>query len=195
MSHINFIPWREALKQKHKQQYLGVLGVVAVLMLGLMFAIGSGINKLIENQRIRNTYITQQTQVLDAQIGKIKTIKEDIAALEQRMALIEQLQTSRNVATNIMDELARLVPPGIAFRSLSRSGNNMKVLGISESNNRLADFMRRLEASTVFIDGELSSIIADTTASDAVSEFKLTFTISPKVAPNFAAVGEVKASK
>ena len=54
----------------------------------------------------------------------------------------------------------------------------MEVLGVSESNNRLADFMRRLENSKVFNNGELSSIVADTSASDAVSDFKLTFTIS-----------------
>ena len=43
--------------------------------------------------------------------------------------------------------------------------------------------MRRLENSAVFTGGELSSIKADTSATDAVSDFTLKFTISPKVAP------------
>ena len=45
--------------------------------------------------------------------------------------------------------------------------------------------MRNVSDSTVFNDGELSSIVADTTAADAVSEFKLKFNISPSVAPDF----------
>jgi type IV pilus assembly protein PilN len=126
--------------------------------------------------------------VLDAQIAKIKGIKEDKKAIEQRMALIEQLQTSRNVVPHILDELAILVPPGLSFRTMSRKGNLIEIVGVSESNNRLSDFMRRLQESEVFLRGDLSSIKADTSATDAVSEFKITFNISPTIAPDFAAV-------
>jgi type IV pilus assembly protein PilN len=152
--------------------------------------VGEVINQQISNQKVRNQFIEREITILDAQIEKIKSIKEDKLAIEQRMALIEQLQASRNVTPKIADELARIVPQGIAFRSLERKLNLIEIEGVSESNNRLADFMRRLEQSTVFINGELSSIIADTSASDAVSDFKLTFDISPSVAPDFTAVEE-----
>lgn len=185
MAHINLLPWREQLRQKQKQQYLTLLFAIALLMLAIVYGVGVIIDTLIKNQNQRNYYMEQQIAVLDAQIEKIKNIRETKTAIEKRMALIEQLQTSRNVAPIILDELARMVPPGIAFRSFSRNGNQMEVLGVSESNNRLSDFMRRLEESEVFNRGDLSSIVADTSASDAVSEFKLTFPISDKVAPDF----------
>lgn len=190
MSHINLLPWREALRQQQKQQYLTLLFVVALVMFAIVYGVGMAIDKMIANQNLRNQYVQAEIAVLDSQIEKIKNIKESKNAIEQRMALIEQLQTSRNVAPIVLDELARLVPPGISFRSFSRKGNLMEVLGVSESNNRLADFMRRLENSKVFNNGELSSIIADTSASDAVSDFKLTFTISPTVAPDFSVATE-----
>ena len=117
-----------------------------------------------------------------AQEGKNKE------AIEQRMALIEQLESSRNAVPIVLDELVRLVPHGLSFRSFSRQGNLIEILGVSESNNRLADFMRQLQDSTVFSSGELSSIKADTSALEAVSDFKLTFTINPSVAPDFSAV-------
>ena len=50
--------------------------------------------------------------------------------------------------------------------------------------------MRNLANSEVFNDGELSSIVADTTAADAVSEFKLKFNISSNVAPDFSEIQE-----
>jgi type IV pilus assembly protein PilN len=43
--------------------------------------------------------------------------------------------------------------------------------------------MRKLEQSDVFTSGILSSITADVSTSNAVSDFKLTFSITPKVAP------------
>jgi type IV pilus assembly protein PilN len=188
MAHINLLPWREGQRQEQKKQYLTILVAIALMILAIVWSGGAIIDSLIANQTQRNQYIEQQITVLDAQIAKIKGIKEDKKAIEQRMALIEQLQTSRNVVPHILDELAILVPPGLSFRTMSRKGNLIEIVGVSESNNRLSDFMRRLQESEVFLRGDLSSIKADTSATDAVSEFKITFNISPTIAPDFAAV-------
>ncbi|WP_100658028.1 PilN domain-containing protein [Alteromonas flava] len=183
MAHINLLPWREKQRQAQKQQYLGALFVTAVFV-GLVFwFVGAFIDQKISHQNARNDFLRTQIGILDTQIDKIKTIKEAKLAIEQRMALIEQLQTSRNIAPRVFDELARIVPPGVAFRTMTRTGNRIDIDGISDSNNRLSDFMRRLETSEVFSNGVLSSIVADTSSTDAVSEFKLTFSISPRVAP------------
>lgn len=185
MSHINLLPWRENLREKQKQQYLAVLAGVSVLMLGIMFLAGVFVDKLIDNQNQRNQYLQQQIAVLDVKIANIRNIRESKQSLEQQIALIEQLQASRNIAPQIIDELVKVVPAGVAFKSLKRSENNIEVLGISESNNRLSEFMRNLDQSEVFIDSELSSIVAGASANEAGSDFKLTFRISPKIAPEF----------
>jgi len=190
MANINLLPWRENLRAQQKKNYLTMLVAMALGVLSLMFSAGEVIDNLIQNQNQRNQYIEQQITVLDGQIKKIKDIKESKQAIEQRMALIEQLESSRNVVPKVLDELVKLVPPGLSFRSFSRKGNQIEVLGVSESNNRLADFMRRLEESRVFSSGDLSSIVADTSASDSVSDFKLTFSIHPSVAPDFSGVTE-----
>ena len=185
MPHINLLPWREHQREKQKQRYLMVLAFVALSALGLMQGIGMVIDQLIANQNGRNQYMQRQIAVLDIKIAKIKDIRESKQALEQRIALIEQLQASRNIAPQVMDELVKLVPNGIAFRHLKRSNNQLQIEGISESNNRLSEFMRRIEQSPVFIEGELSSIVAGVTENEMGSNFKLTFIISPAVAPEF----------
>jgi type IV pilus assembly protein PilN len=190
VAHINLLPWREGRRAEHKKNYLTLLAVLALSALGLMLAAVNVLNKMTENQNYRNNFIEQQTVLLDQQIAQIKNIKKDKEAIEQRMALIEQLESSRNAVPIVLDELVRLVPHGLTFRSFSRQGNLIKILGVSESNNRLADFMRQLEESPVFSSGELSSIKADTSALEAVSDFKLTFTINPSVAPDFSIIKE-----
>ena len=190
MAHINLLPWREGRRAEHKKNYLTLLTVLALSAIGLMFAAGSVLEKMTDNQNYRNNFIEQETALLDQQIEKIKNIKKDKEAIEQRMALIEQLESSRNAVPIVLDELVRLVPHGLSFRSFSRQGNLIEILGVSESNNRLADFMRQLQESTVFSSGELSSIKADTSALEAVSDFKLTFTINPSVAPDFSIINK-----
>lgn len=183
MAHINLLPWREQARQQQKQNYLGMLGLVAIVVGLVFYLIGMAIEQQTAHQNMRNSYLQQEIGKLDAQIAQIQKIKESKNAIEQRMALIGQLQISRNVAPKVFDELARIVPAGVTFKTLNRTGNLITIEGISDSNNRLSDFMRRLERSEVFTAGDLSSIVADTTAADAMSGFKLTFLISPEVAP------------
>ncbi|MFT5312023.1 MAG: type IV pilus assembly protein PilN [Paraglaciecola sp.] len=192
MANINLLPWRENLRVQQKKNYLTMLVAIALGALSLMFGVGAVVDNLINNQNQRNQYIEQQIIVLDGQIKKIKDIKQSKQEIEQRMALIEQLESSRNAVPKVLDELVKLVPPGLSFRSFSRKNNQIEVLGVSESNNRLADFMRHLEDSKVFSSGDLSSIVADTSASDSVSDFKLTFSIHPSVAPDFSRITEEK---
>jgi len=182
MSHINLLPWREHQREKQKQRYLVILACVALGSLGLMQGVGMFVDQLIANQNYRNQYMQRQIAVLDVRIAKIKDIRESKQALEQRIALIEQLQASRNIAPQIIDELVKLVPNGIAFRHLNRRNNQLQIEGISESNNRLSEFMRRIAHSPVFIEAELSSIVAGVTENETGSNFKLTFLISPAVA-------------
>ena len=183
MAHINFLPWREKLRQQQKQHYIIVTACIAAFVGAVFWTVGQIIDIQINNQNSRNNYLKQEINVLDNQIAEIQRIKDSKKAIEQRMALIEQLQISCNIAPSVFDELARLVPAGVSFRTMKRRGNNIEIQGLSDSNNRLSDFMRRLENSAVFTGGELSSIKADTSATDAVSDFTLKFTISPKVAP------------
>lgn len=183
MAHINLLPWREKQRQEQKQQYL--LGLVAVAaIMGLIFwFIAQAFDQQINNQNSRNQFLQGQISALDAQIGEIKKVKENKSALEQRMALIEQLQANRNVTPVVFDKLASIVPAGVTFEAMSRAGNRINIEGTSDSNNRLSDFMRALENSDTFIGAELSSIKADRSTAIAVSDFKLTFLINPNIAP------------
>ena len=183
MAHINLLPWREKQRQHQKQQYL--LGLVAVAaIMGLIFwFIAQAFDQQINNQNSRNQFLQGQISALDAQIGEIKKVKENKSALEQRMALIEQLQANRNVTPVVFDKLASIVPAGVTFEAMSRAGNRINIEGTSDSNNRLSDFMRALENSDTFIGAELSSIKADSSTAIAVSDFKLTFLINPNIAP------------
>ena len=95
MAHVNLLPWREKQRQHQKQQYVaGLLAVAAIV--GLIFwFIGQAIDQQISNQNSRNQYLEREIAVLDAQIAEIKKVKDSKNAIEQRMALIEQLQCAR----------------------------------------------------------------------------------------------------
>ena len=183
MAKINLLPWREELRQTQKKQYLASLIGIAVVVFIIFWVIGQVVDQQVRNQKSRNNYLEQQIAVLDSQIEQISEITAAKDAIMLRMALIEQLQVSRNLTPIIFDELAKLVPPGVSFDTMDRTDNQIKITGLSESNNRLSSFMRSLENSEVFIEPVLSSIVADRTGVNAKSDFILTFSISPKYGP------------
>ena len=183
MAKINLLPWRESLRQTQKKQYIGSLVFVSVAVFVVFWVVGQIIDQQVRNQNSRNNYLNQQIAVLDRQIEQIREISKAKNAIGLRMALIEQLQVSKNLTPILFDELAKLVPAGVSFEAMSRTGNNLRITGMSDSNNRLSSFMRALEDSEVFIDPVLSSIVADISGINAVSDFELTFAISPKYGP------------
>ncbi|MCW8090926.1 PilN domain-containing protein [Alteromonas sp. ASW11-130] len=195
MAHINLLPWREQQRQEQKKQY--IMGLVAVAALvGLVFwFIGQAIDQQIANQNTRNRYLESEINALNSQIAEIQEIRKSKDAIEQRMALIEQLQTSRNVAPLLFDELAKIVPPGVSFKSMRRMNNIIEIEGVSDSNNRLSEFMRQLERSEIFTGGDLSSIVADERTSGAVSDFTLKFNISPSISPQPTAAETAEGGK
>lgn len=192
MAKINLLPWRESLRQTQKKQYLGSLVAVSVVVFVVFWVVGQVIDQQIRNQNSRNNYLKQQIEVLDREINQIKEINEAKKAIGLRMALIEQLQVSRNLTPIIFDELAKLVPAGVSFNTMSRSNNQIRITGVSDSNNRLSSFMRSLETSEVFVDAVLSSIVADRNGVNAVSDFELTFSISAKYGPVAVAQPDTK---
>ena len=195
MSHINLLPWREKQREKHKQLYVALLGLLSAATVGLVMAGGSFLDSMIAAQKARNQFLEKENAILDVRIGKIATVKEQKQNIEMKISLIQQLQQHRNVSPKVLNELANIVPPGVTFRKFTRQENQIEIIGISDSNNRLADFMRRLESSETFIDGELSSIVADTSTTEGVSDFKLTFNVSPQVAPSLVSLEEEEKAK
>ena len=183
MAKINLLPWREALRQTQKKHYIGSLVGVSVAVFALFWVIGQIIDQQVRNQNSRNNYLSQQIEVLDRQISQIREISNAKDEIGLRMALKEQLQISKNLTPIIFDELAKIMPVGVAFDTMSRSDKQIKITGMSDSNNRLSSFMRALDLSEVFVDAEISSIVADKTGLNAVSDFDLTFSISPKYGP------------
>lgn len=183
MAKINLLPWREELRQTQKKRYIGVLVAIAIAVFILFWIIGQVFDHQIRNQKSRNNYLKQEIAILDQQIEQIKEVSAAKDAISLRMALIEQLQVSKNLTPILFNELAKSVPTGVSFRTMSRSDNRIKITGVTNSNNRLSTFIRAIDESDVFTNPELSSIVADRNGANAVSDFELTFDIAAKYGP------------
>ncbi|MEE2001032.1 PilN domain-containing protein [Alkalimonas sp. MEB108] len=172
MAHINLLPWREAARKERQKQYLSILTAVALISFMLVFVVSSIYSARLEGQQKRNQYLQAEISKLNRQIAEIRDLNETKNSLQQRMALITQLQGSRNLGTQIMDEIVRVVPSGVYLTSLEKKGNAILINGRSESNNRLANMIRLVEDSELLSD-PLLEFIETGRSNQLLSDFKM----------------------
>lgn len=181
MPHINLLPWRDAARKEKQKEFLTILAAVAIISFVGMFGVNLVYSELLAGQVKRNAYIDAEIKVLDAKIAQIKTLEEAKKSLQQRLALIEQLQSSRNLGTQVFSEVAKSVPAGIYLASLEKKNSAVLIVGKSESNNRLSHMIRQIEESTLLEyvnlqeitagEGEQAAILSDFTMQLKVNAF------------------------
>jgi type IV pilus assembly protein PilN len=173
MAHINLLPWREEALQAQQKLYFTILTAIGLVTLALVLAINFYYQARIDGQNSKNQYLKNEIAVLDVQIAEIKTLNSKKDALEKRINVVEQLQRSRNVGTQVLDEIANIIPNGIYIIELEKQGNTLQLTGKSESNNHLANMIRAVELSDLFVDATPESITADDDSSKLLSSFKM----------------------
>ena len=173
MAHINLLPWREEAEKTKQREFFSILALVAIIAFAIVFGISQFFQAKINGQNTRNQYLTNEIQILDIRIAEIKTLNEKKKELEQRMSVVEQLQRSRNVGTQVLNEIANVVPNGIYLTQLKKQNNTLELFGKSESNNHLANMIREIERSDLFVDAILESITSSDAESKLLSDFKM----------------------
>lgn len=173
MAHINLLPWREEAEKAKQREYFSILALVAIVAFAIVFGISQFYQAKIDGQNTRNQYLKNEIQILDIRIAEIKTLNEKKKELEKRMEVVEQLQRSRNVGTQVLNEIAKIIPNGIYLTELKKVNNTLELNGRSESNNHLANMIREIERSDLFIDAVLESITSQDAESKLLSDFKM----------------------
>jgi len=189
MAHINLLPWREAALKAQQKEYFTILAAVGLFTFALILSFNFYYQARIDGQNTKNQYLKNEIAQLDIQISEIKTLNAKKAALQKRIDVVEQLQRSRNVGTQVLDEIAKIIPNGIYIIEMEKQGNTLQLTGKSESNNHLANMIRAVELSDLFVDATPESITADDGSPKLLSSFKMKVKIKGLVNDTIASKG------
>lgn len=175
MARINLLPWREQLREERKQRFLVALGGVLLVSGGLVFLGDQYFSSAIENQSARNDFLRKEIAVLDARIKEISELKTRRQQLLERMKIIQDLQGNRPIIGRVFDQLVRTLPDGVYYTGLKMNGRSISIAGAAESNNRVSNLMRNLDASDWLTSPNLTEVKAVTQgAVDQANTFQLT---------------------
>ncbi len=160
MARINLLPWREQLRKERQRQFAVVTGAAAVLAALVVVYVHLHIGRLMDYQESRNRFLKDRIAELDRQIREIRDLESTKRKLLARMNVIQALQRSRPQIVHVFDELVRTVPDGVYLTAAELRGTVLTLRGVAQSNARVSDYMRRLDASDWFRDPRLEVIQA-----------------------------------
>ena len=173
MIRINLLPHREEKRKSRRQQFILFSALAALGGLLVWFIGHSIIAGYVDGQDQKNALLKQEIALLDKEIVEIKGLREQAEALLSRKQVIESLQTNRTEPVHVFNELARQIPEGLYFKSLKQTGSRINITGYAQSNARVSNLMRNLDASPQLQNAELVEVKAAVLNTRRVSEFNL----------------------
>lgn len=173
MATINLRPWREELRQEKQKEYLSILFLVAVIAVAIWWFVSGAYSSAIESQERRNGYLEMQGKALDKKINEIKELRQKKNQLLDRMQLIQDLQGNRPVIVRVFDEMARVMPDELFFKSVRVTGKVFEIDGKASSNDQVSALMRNFDKSPWFESPNLSDVKSN---KDGFNSFSMTVT-------------------
>jgi type IV pilus assembly protein PilN len=156
MIKINLLPYREKEKKESLQQqivvFVGVLVIFVLIILGVhaYFILNvSGLESKIKAAETRLAY-------LDKKVGDIEGFKRDKRELEQKLGVINSLETDRLFPVRMLDELNMIVPAKDAWlEKITQTKQELRIEGTARDNTVVANLMKNLEKADFIKSVEL----------------------------------------
>jgi type IV pilus assembly protein PilN len=159
MAKINLLPWREALREQRKKEFISIS--VGVFLLGLVLSAlaWAFFNQRANDQQQANQVIQQANTQLDVQLKTLDGLQKHRDEIIERMKLIQDLQGKRPVVVRLFDELVRVMPANTYLKKFERKGDKFTITGRAESPNAVSELLRNLEASPWYRNAFMNSYI------------------------------------
>jgi type IV pilus assembly protein PilN len=144
---INLLPHREQKRQARERQFVSLAITLAILGVAIVALVHVILTARIDNQISRNQLLKTKIAELDAQIKEIDRLRDQIQQVLARKQVVESLQSNRNEAVHLLDQLVRQLPEGVYLNSVKQTDKKVTIVGDAQSNARVSTLMRNIEGS------------------------------------------------
>lgn len=158
MPNINLLPWRQALRQRRRKEFLIGIGAAVALAVVVALLAHLTVSSMIDAQKLRNELLETEIAELDKAIEQINALDEQKQRMIARMQVIDTLQASRPEVVKLFDQIVATLPEGVYLTSVKQSGKKIEFNGVAQSSTRVSAFMRNIDASESLAAPELKVI-------------------------------------
>jgi type IV pilus assembly protein PilN len=146
MIRINLLPYREKAKKENLQYQILALSGALVLFLLIILSVHVYFNMNISSVEMKIKEAETKLVILNKKVGDIEGFKRDKRELEQKLGVINALETNRLFPVRMLDELNLLVPSKEAWlEKITQTGQDLRIEGMAKDNGTVARFMKSIE--------------------------------------------------
>jgi len=196
MIRINLLPFRAARKKENiRRQVFIFVSLFVLIALALVYwnmRLGTKLEKI--QAKVEETRVELAKTMKAA--NRVDQIKKEIATLEKKMAIIEDLEKGRMAPVEFTEEMSRLI---VADRMwlirLSENAETVNMGGYALDNKTVAVFMTRLEKSPLFTEVNLNRLQHATQNEVSLKNFDIRCKKAGILAPEAQKAGQKKPKK
>ena len=167
MIRINLLPVRQARKlEAARQELVMALAIGALVLFG---SLGGWVftKAQLSNVDAQNAQLQAEIDSLAADVKKVDEMEKFREELERKLNVISELRDRKNGPVRMIDELSMATPERLQLTQLEEQGGNIKIQGLSVSNEIISQFLRALDASPYFDNVYLENIEAKAEQKDS----------------------------
>lgn len=154
MIKINLIPTKRKPPKKvtELQQQAVLAGLILVLVgIGLgyhLMKLNSRIDDLKRDKAAKEARKKEQ----EKQLEEVKNVEAERKLVQERIAIIDQLKKNQTGPVRLLDEVSRMLPPGVNLTSMVEKSGQVDLTGTAFTNNELVKFIDNLKGNSYFSD-------------------------------------------
>ena len=159
MIRINLLPFRAARRKENIRRQVSVFVLLLIFFILTLFYYNLLMNNTIARKKSEIKSVKKQIVLYKKKVNKVSSIKKKLKNMQQKFEIIKSLQVRRKEPVELLDKMTGIiVPKRMWLTSLKTDNKNVKITGIAFDNKTVADFMTRLENSSLFSNVDLKNI-------------------------------------
>jgi type IV pilus assembly protein PilN len=161
MIRINLLPFRLARKRENIRQQVSIFVLSLILVIVGLTWYTLGIDRRIAEKQNEIERLDAEIAVYKQKADRVAEIQKRFKILEDKLRIVESLQSRRDAQLLLLEELQRRVIPGkMWLESVQADESSVTLTGIAFDNPTIADFMKQLEASDLFQEIDLKQTVS-----------------------------------
>lgn len=174
MIRINLLPVREARRAANMRKQGMLLLVAAGAGIVICLLLSTWMAARIAHERSLITAREAELKKLEATMNEVKKFQAEQQEIEQKLAIIDQIEAARMGPVKIMDELATRMPQRVWLTKMTEKSGLLELEGRSIDAEVVADLAAVLEDSPMLSGVDLQETRLEEVDGLKLSAFKLT---------------------
>ncbi len=174
MIRINLLPVREARRAANMRKQGVYLGGAAGAGVAISLILSMWMTARISHERALISAREAELKKLEATQKEVKKFQDEQHEIEQKLAIIDQIEAARTGPVKIMDELSTRIPNRVWLTKLTAKDGVLELEGNSIDAEIVADFAAALEDSPMLSGVDLQETRLEETEGLKLSAFKMT---------------------